>query len=425
MQKSLVLACALSTLFVARAHADSTTLPNDKKFVNPTGASSSHSTLGDTDLTQGFFQKLGTNDRTCGTCHLASDGWSVSVSSAQKIFNDSEGLAALFQFDGQNAPGLDRSTLEARRIASSLMITKALVRFNLALPSNAEFQIVASEGTYGNPITPTSLVVYRRILPTTNFRDLQTVLWDGRGNTIPGTTNAAERLAAIFIGGTALHAEGTVAPSDAEAQIAKDFMLSLSNAQIIDQMTGALDVAGAFGGALNHSNNMPTPAAGVTFNLFNAWASPTSSMTGSNPNRAQVARGQALFNNRVFPNGGKCSGCHTSPNQGNNSNNVLFNIGIADATRRTPDLPLYTLKNLATKETVQSSDPGLGMTTGKWADVGKFKAPQLRGLASRAPYFHNGFASSLEAVVNFYNGRFNIGLTEAEKADLVAFLRSL
>jgi cytochrome c peroxidase len=65
------------------------------------------------------------------------------------------------------------------------------------------------------------------------------------------------------------------------------------------------------------------------------------------------------------------------------------------------------------------------MQTGKWADIGKFKGPILRGLASRAPYFHNGFAASLEEVVEFYDTRFGIGLSAREKADLVAFLRAL
>ena len=46
-------------------------------------------------------------------------------------------------------------------------------------------------------------------------------------------------------------------------------------------------------------------------------------------------------------------------------------------------------------------------------------------IASRAPYFHNGSAMTLSNVVQFYNVRFNIGLTEAEKADLVAFLNAL
>ena len=65
------------------------------------------------------------------------------------------------------------------------------------------------------------------------------------------------------------------------------------------------------------------------------------------------------------------------------------------------------------------------MITGKWSDIGKFKGPILRGLAARAPYFHNGSAATLEEAVEFYDTRFNIGLTAQEKADLVAFLRAL
>jgi len=49
----------------------------------------------------------------------------------------------------------------------------------------------------------------------------------------------------------------------------------------------------------------------------------------------------------------------------------------------------------------------------------------LRSLASRPPYFHDGSAKNLKAVVDFYNERFAIGLTDREKADLAAFLASL
>jgi cytochrome c peroxidase len=65
------------------------------------------------------------------------------------------------------------------------------------------------------------------------------------------------------------------------------------------------------------------------------------------------------------------------------------------------------------------------MVTGKWRDVGKFKGPILRALAARAPYFHDGSAASLEDVVELYNTRFGIALSAQEKADLLAFLRSL
>jgi cytochrome c peroxidase len=50
---------------------------------------------------------------------------------------------------------------------------------------------------------------------------------------------------------------------------------------------------------------------------------------------------------------------------------------------------------------------------------------QLRGLAARAPYFSNGSAENLGALVDFYNRRFNMGLTEQERADLVNFLSVL
>lgn len=71
------------------------------------------------------------------------------------------------------------------------------------------------------------------------------------------------------------------------------------------------------------------------------------------------------------------------------------------------------------------TDPGRALITGKWSDVGRFKGPILRALAGRAPYFHNGAAATLAEVVNFYDTRFAMELTEQDKDDLIAFLRSL
>ncbi len=53
------------------------------------------------------------------------------------------------------------------------------------------------------------------------------------------------------------------------------------------------------------------------------------------------------------------------------------------------------------------TDPGRALITGKWKDVG------------------NGAAATLADVVSFYDTRFGLGLTEPQKADLVAFLRTL
>lgn len=121
---------------------------------------------------------------------------------------------------------------------------------------------------------------------------------------------------------------------------------------------------------------------------------------------------------------GTCTKSHNTPNVGNHSVSAPLNIGISDVARN-PDLPAYTLRNISTSDVVQTTDPGRALITGKWKDIGRFKGPILRGVAARAPYFHNGFAATLEDVVNFYDKRFNIHMSATRKADLVAFLRSL
>jgi cytochrome c peroxidase len=176
----------------------------------------------------------------------------------------------------------------------------------------------------------------------------------------------------------------------------------------------------------------------LVFTLFRAWTNAAAR------ERRAIARGEAIFNTRQFVvdgvaglNGkpgdpvqrpiltGTCTLCHDTPNVGNHSVPMALNLGLTDAARRTPDLPLYTLRNRTTGDTVQTTDPGRAMVTGKWNDVGKFKGPVLRGLAARAPYFHNGAAATLSDVIEFYDERFQARFTEREKEDLLAFLQSL
>jgi cytochrome c peroxidase len=88
-------------------------------------------------------------------------------------------------------------------------------------------------------------------------------------------------------------------------------------------------------------------------------------------------------------------------------------------------LPVITLQNKTTHDIKATTDPGRALITGLWKDVGRLKGPILRGLPSRAPYFHNGSANTLDDVLNFYEQRFHIGLTPRERADLIAFLSSL
>jgi len=154
------------------------------------------------------------------------------------------------------------------------------------------------------------------------------------------------------------------------------------------------------------------------FDLFDAW-------TGhGNPRRAQIARGQELFNN-TNASGLRCGACHSSANNGTNFNNLLFDIRTSSAAARTPDLPLHTLRNRTTGEIRQLTDTGRGNVTGLWNDLGKFKTPTLRALAARAPYFHNGIAATLEDVVRHYQTHLGFIFTDEERADLVAFLNAL
>jgi len=99
--------------------------------------------------------------------------------------------------------------------------------------------------------------------------------------------------------------------------------------------------------------------------------------------------------------------------------------------------PLFTnfeFENIGLYE--EYADTGLARITQMDEDKGKFKVPNLRNVAETAPYMHNGSMGTLEEVVSHFNaggvGHVNqsplikpLGLTEQEKADLVAFLHSL
>ncbi len=57
--------------------------------------------------------------------------------------------------------------------------------------------------------------------------------------------------------------------------------------------------------------------------------------------------------------------------------------------------------------------------------MGRITLQSLRGLAARAPYFSNGSAKDLRAVIDYYDRRYDIGYTEQEKQDLVNLMKAL
>jgi hypothetical protein len=63
-----------------------------------------------------------------------------------------------------------------------------------------------------------------------------------------------------------------------------------------------------------------------------------------------------------------------------------LDLGLTDASRRTPDQPLYTLRNKATGATGQTTDLGGALVSGRWQDIGRFKGPTLRAGTTRTVF---------------------------------------
>jgi len=449
---SLALAAALVILSPKTATTESPLLPNNLPFANSSGLHATFSTSGSIDLRNEFFQNLGTNGRNCSTCHRAEEGWTITPAGVQARFNQTRGTDPIFRTnDGSNSPNADVSTFTARRAAYSMLLTKGLIRVGIGIPNDAEFELIAVDDPYGFA-SATELSLFRRPLPSTNLKFLSTVMWDGR-ETFPGETIHFD-LSHQSNSATTGHAQGADLTEQQRESIVA-FETALFTAQIYDERAGRLTPRGAKGGPLHLADQefylgindlfgdskTGAPFDPIVFTIYDAWKG--LSDKGQNRARAAVARGEELFNTKLIRItdvsgindeaafgtpavvNGSCTTCHDTPNSGNHSVAAPLNLGLTDIERRTPDMPLYTLRNKTTGEIKITTDPGRALVMGKWKDIGRFKGPILRGLAARAPYFHNGFAKDLKAVVDFYDERFAIGFTEQEKADLLAFLMTL
>jgi cytochrome c peroxidase len=422
--------------------------PNLFGFVDPTCIVRTYKVNGAIDFDNPFFQSLGTNGRSCGSCHRPADGWTIVPSHVRARFEATDGEDPIFRTnDGSNAPTADVSTVEARRSAYSMLLTKGLIRVGIGVPSTAEFELVDVDDPYGYA-SAGELSLFRRPLPATNLRFLATVMWDGR-ETFPGESIHFD-LSDQANGATLGHAAGINPLTQAQRDAIVTFETGLFTAQSMDNAAGILNVQRGGGGPVALSrqpfhigiNDVLSPGFNQrAFTLFDAWQNLAS--FGRDPYtdaREAVARGQDVFNTRGFTIAdvhgvndalgvaaipGTCTTCHDTPNVGNHSTSLPLDLGLTTAAVRTPDMPLYTFRNKTTGELMQTTDPGRALITGKWRDMSLFKGPILRGLAARPPYFHNGLAATLADVVDFYDRRFDIGLSAQEKSDLVAFLKAL
>jgi len=456
---AFVAAAAFGTLTAVSLRPSAATPPAlGLTFSNSSGVHRTIATSGALDTENPFFQELGTNGRTCFSCHRPGQGWTITPEELGERFAASDGLDPIFRTnDGSNCEGADVSTAARRRQAFSLLLAKGLIRIDMRVPGNAEFEVVDVDDPYRCGALFSSISAYRRPLPTANLRFISAVMWDGR-HTTPHESIHDDLLVQTSEAVTT-HAAGA-APSAAQLRDIVAFELGLFTAQVRGNGSGTLTEPIARGGpepltrqvfclGINDPLQMQPAKPGaclkastglnpVVFTLFDRW------LQAESPERRSIARGEAIFNTRTFTianvpglNGGPddpvpgpitagtCTICHDTPNAGNHSVAMALNIGMADAAQRTLDLPLYTLRHKVTGDLTQTTDPGRALVTGKWADIGKFKGPVLRGLAARAPYFHNGAAATLGEALDFYEKRFQLGLSEQERADLIAFLRSL
>ncbi|HET9370230.1 MAG TPA: hypothetical protein VFO19_08280, partial [Vicinamibacterales bacterium] len=114
--------------------------------------------------------------------------------------------------------------------------------------------------------------------------------------------------------------------------------------------------------------------------------------------RAAANRGE-----RVFSGAARCSSCHTPPTFTDVLNGPDPAVPLLHAPEEIGISAAYALRTL-TKQ---------------------YRTSPLRGIWQHPPYFHDGSAEDLAAVVDHYDQHFSLGLTLRQKADLVEFLKSL
>src|SRR5712691_5122662 len=207
---SAVMACGRDTPPLAPAsplYSQAQRVGNLFPFEDPSGTVATLSTTGSLDAGNPFFQSLGTNGRSCGSCHLASDA--------------------------------------------------------LPVPANAQFTVAAVHDPYGCALVVDQGIatasMYRRPLPTTNLSFLSAVMFDGRETLAPLNNeqtmqaNLRSDLAHQAADATLGHAQAAAAATAAQLSQMVDFELALFSAQVRDDSAGMLDAQGASGGPLTLS----------------------------------------------------------------------------------------------------------------------------------------------------------------------------
>jgi hypothetical protein len=370
---------------------------------------------------------------------------SLSVDLIRLRWADTKGRDPLFAgIDGSNCPNLPQEKEESH----SLLLERGLFRIALPWPPvtasgqpvKPDFRIEVVRDPTGCNKNPASISVYRRPRVAANLQYIAlpngapptgvTLMADGREPTLQSQAISA----------ALTHEQASAAPSPAQLQQIEDFERQLFVAQQSNNFGGQLAEPG--GPPLLGADNLASgvagagavPAAGNLVASFDPWRnlSAPNLAVRQRAFRESSLRGVDLFASREFrlADGTQvtCATCHRS---GINRSTDIGTTNLPTA-KESPELPLFRITcNAAAPphpqlgRTFLTQDPGRALITGKCADAGSILMQQFRGLAARAPYFANGSASDLTELVDFYDRRFKIGLTDKEKQDLVNFLSIL
>ncbi|WP_245646539.1 hypothetical protein [Sphingomonas soli] len=428
--------------------------------------------------THPFFQPLGENGRACVTCHQPADGMSLSAATAQRQWAATGGKDPLFAMtDGANCANLKPEDPRSH----SLLLERGLIRIPLPWPSKSikgepeiKIEVVRDptgcnlDKTYGmNSASPT-ISVFRRPRPVANLRYILTVpnLFNIKTG-YPVTLDAASgkrtsmnlmsdarllTLKSQAEDAASVHLGATRKMTQAQLGQIEEFTSGLYMAATENRRVGRLDAAGATAGVQSILEGKPLLGDFIerrVFPYFEAWKSPEGTKQ-EKAFRASVARGEEIFMMRPFyirdvthlntiigmgnPIKRTCATCHNMQHVGIDGAPGWMDLGTNTLpwAERTDDLPLFkvTCSPKAAPHpylgrVIHTTDPGRALITGKCVDVGAITLQQMRGLAARAPYFANGSARDLRAVVDFYDRRFEMKLTEQEKEDLTNFMGAL
>jgi mono/diheme cytochrome c family protein len=121
------------------------------------------------------------------------------------------------------------------------------------------------------------------------------------------------------------------------------------------------------------------------------------------PSRGSFDREAAERGKELFRDQARCGTCHQPPH---------FTDVLSSRNRRGPLLH-------------EPAEVGMDPAYAERSATGMYRTTPLRGLQQHPPYFHDGSAPDLLAVVNHYDALFKLALTERQKADLVEYLKSL